>query len=139
MEIEWQAKWAKREHEINEKFAEYKPLFTYSNGKRKGQLFQNWTGQSILQLAVDVEHEEAYDYFYSDLSSFTHADVRLASQSLRLQPDSVSWTQRANKRDVGEVLHAAAIFLTCYLKQFGSQFGVLDVATVETCWNTEGI
>ncbi len=137
MEIEWQAKWANREHEVKEKFAEYKPLFTFSNGKRKGLLFQNWSGRSIRQLAVDAAHEEAYDYFYSDLSSFTHADVRLANLSICLRPDGISWTQRANERDVGEVFHYASSFLTCYLKHFGSQFGVLDAVTVDACWDVE--
>ncbi len=137
MEIEWQAKWEKREQEINDKFIEFAPFFT-SSGKN-GRLFHNWSGKSIRQLAVEVAHEEAYDIFYSELSSFTHADVRLANRSLRLRPDGPSWTQRANEPDVGEVLHNAASFLTCYLKHFGSQFGILDAVAVDACWDVEEI
>lgn len=135
MDIEWREKWEDREQEVKDKFAEVAPLFTITSGGRKGQTFDNWSGMSIRKLAREVGHEEAYDNFYSELSSFTHADVRMANRFLRLRPDGPSWTQRANGRDVGEVLHYAASFLTCYLKQFGLQFDVLDSAAVEACWD----
>lgn len=135
MEIEWHAKWMEREQEINDKFAEVAPLFT-SGGKR-ARLFHNWSGKSIYQLAVDVHHEEAYEIFYSQLSSFAHGDVHMANRFLRLQPDALYWTQRANSQDVGEVLHGASSFLTCFLKLFGLQFGVWSIAAIDACWDAE--
>lgn len=136
MEIEWQEKWADKEHEINSKFSEVRPKFTFTDRKGKEHLFQNWSGKSIRDLADEVQHKEAYDTFYSDLSSFTHGDVRLANRFLRIQPDCLQWTQRANPFDAGKVLHDASSFLTCYLKLFGSQFHVWNSNTVEACWNT---
>lgn len=134
MDIEWQSRWSERESDIEAAFAEVQPLFT----RRNGRLFNSWSGKSIKALALAVAHEEAYDTFYAQLSSFTHGDVRSANRFLRLQPDGPFWTQRANWYDVGEVLHDAASFLACFLKLFGSQFSSWDVAAVDACWDAEG-
>lgn len=133
-ETEWHARWEEREEDINKRFSEVASLFT----KRDGRLFSNWSGQAIRQLAVEVDHEEAYDHFYAALSSFSHADVLLANRFLRVGPEGCSWTQRANPFDAGEVLHDAAAFLTCYLKLFGSEFVVWDDAAVDACWSAGG-
>ncbi len=133
MELEWETRWAKREIEVNAKFAEVEQLFK-TNGK-SGKLFKNWSGKSIRQLAEDVDHLEAYETFYSELSSFTHADVNMANRFLRQQPDGPFWSQRANWYDVGEVLHDASSFLSCFLTMFGSQFGVWDATTINACWD----
>lgn len=131
MEIEWRTKWAEREQEVNAKFTDVAPSFTGKNGRP----FQNWSGKTIRQLAAEVAHEEAYDTFYFGLSSFIHADVNMANRFLRLRPDGPSWTQRADQHDVGGVLHDASSFLTCFLKLFGSQFGVWDNAAIDACWD----
>ena len=89
------------------------------------------------QMAIDVAHEEAYDVFYTELSSFTHADVRLANRFLRLRSDGMSWSQRSREFDVGNVFRHAASFLTCYLNLFGKQFGVWEATTIERCWDVE--
>ena len=135
MELEWKAKWEKRENEVNAKFAEVEQLFK-TNGK-SGKLFKNWSGKSIWQLAEDVNHVEAYETFYSELSSFIHADVNMANRFLRQQPDGPFWTQRANWYDVGEVLHDASSFLSCFLKLFGAQFGVWNDKDIDACWDVE--
>lgn len=137
MEIEWHATWAEREHEIDSKFEEVRARFI-TPGKN-ARPFRNWAGKSIRHMAIEVDHEEAYDTFYAELSSFTHADVHLANRFLCLQPDGPFWTQRANRHDVGEVLHDASSFLTCFLRLFGTQFGVWGDAEVDTCWQTEGV
>lgn len=134
-EIEWREKWAGREQEINDKYAEVLPRFI-RHGK-KDQLFPSWSGKSIRQLSVDVAHEEAYDTFYSELSSFTHGDVLMANRFLRLRPTGPAWTQRANWHDVGQVFHDASSFLTCFLKLFGSEFGVWSATAVEACWDAD--
>ena len=123
-EIEWREKWAGREQEI------------IRHGK-KGQLFSSWSGKSIREIAGAVDHEEAYESFYSDLSSFAHGDVLMANQFLRLQPTGVTWTQRADWYDVGQVFHDASSFLTCFLKLFGSQFGAWSATTVDACWDVD--
>lgn len=135
MELEWKAKWAERENDVNAKFTEVEPFFKVIG--KNGKLPQNWTGKTIRQLAAEVGHAEAYDTFYSELSSFTHADVTLANRFLRLQPDEASWTQRANWYDVGEVLHDASSFLSCFLKLFGTQFGGWTASTIDECWDIE--
>ena len=136
MEIEWSEKWGEREQYVNEKCAEVELHFTHVGKNGKRSLFHNWSGKSIRQLASDVDHMEAYDTFYSALSSFAHADVLMANRFLRPSPDSLYWTQRANWRDVGEVLHDAGSFMSCYLKLFGSQFGVWTDDTVDACWDS---
>lgn len=134
MEVEWQGVWSEREQDIEAKFAEVVPLFTGRNGR----LHNSWSGKSIKKLAAEVDHEEAYDTFYAQLSSFTHGDVRSANRFLRFQPDGPFWTQRASTYDVGEVLHCAASFLACFLNLFGEQFATWDIAAVDTCWDAEG-
>lgn len=131
-EIEWREKWAGRDQEINAKFAEVAPQFIRQG--KKGQLSSSWSGKSIRELAGAVDHEEAYESFYSDLSSFAHGDVRMANKFLRLQPTGLAWTQRAKRYDVGQVFHDASSFLTCFLKLFGSQFGAWSATVVDACW-----
>jgi hypothetical protein len=94
----------------------------------------NWSGKSLRQMAVDVHHEEAYDIFYADLSSFAHADVRLADRFLRTTGPELAWSQRASDVDVGFVFRYAAIFLTCFLELFGQQFGLWEESQIEECW-----
>lgn len=134
MEIEWSEKWSKREQDINDKFSEVKQLFSRIGKNGKEFLFQNWSGKSIRQLASEVDHVEAYDTFYSPLSSFVHADVHLANKFLHLSQNSLSWTQRANQYDVGEVFHDAASFMSCYMELFGLQFGVWTDDAIRVCW-----
>jgi hypothetical protein len=131
----WQKRWAREEQEVNAKYDEVRHNFEIRGKGGKVKLFRNWSGKGIRQMAAEVEHEEAYDVFYADLSSFTHVDVRLANRFLRLHDDGMTWSQRAHEFDVGNVFRYAAIFLACYLKLFGKQFGGWDSQTVERCWN----
>jgi hypothetical protein len=133
----WRKRWAQEEQEVNAQYDQMRHQFETRGKGGKVTSFHNWSGKSIRQMAVEVEHEEAYDVFYADLSSFTHADVRLANRFLRLHADGMTWSQRAREFDVGSVFRYAAIFLTCHLKLFGQQFGVWDAQTVERCWNSE--
>jgi hypothetical protein len=122
-----------RQVDVNAKFDEVKSLFSRPDGK----MFATWSGQSLRALAKDVDHEEAYDTFYSHMSSFVHVDVRSANRFLRLTPDGPSWTQRASWHDVGEVLHEGASFLSCMLKLFGEQFDAWTATAVDECWNKD--
>jgi hypothetical protein len=85
-------------------------------------------------MASEVDHIEAYDVFYSELSLFTHADVRLADRYLQHRPDGPIWSQKANEFDVGNVFRHAASFLTCNLELFGNQFNIWTEAEVSDCW-----
>lgn len=103
----------------------------------KVAVFQNWTGKTFRQMAADVDHIEAYDLFYAELSSFTHADVHLADRYLQNSPDGPTWSQRANEGDVGNVFRHAASFLTCFFELFSAQFGTWTEAEVRGCWKLD--
>ncbi|MBI5163757.1 MAG: hypothetical protein HY985_07625 [Magnetospirillum sp.] len=135
MDNEWRGKWEQREHEIDKQYEAVKALFTKKRRDGKDCIFNNWSGKNIRDLATATGHEAAYDIFYSKLSSFTHIDVLSANQFLRLRPNGLTFTQRATPFHVGEVLHDAASFLTCYLRLFGTQFDVWDDAAVSACWD----
>jgi hypothetical protein len=122
MEFEWRHRWAPREQEITTRFNAVAAQFSRTNSAGKLVDFQNWSGKTLCQMAREVDHLEAYDIFYAQLSSFAHADVHLADRYLKIHSDGPIWTQRANEADVGNVFRHAASFLTCYLEFFGEQF-----------------
>jgi hypothetical protein len=138
MDAMWRGHWASREQEVLNKYAEVRHLFEASRRTGKADPFRNWSGKSIRQMAVEVAHEEAYDVFYSELSSFTHADVRLANRFLRSPSGDLSWSMRAREFDVGNVFRHAASFLTCYLTLFGQQFDLWQEEDVQRCWDVDG-
>jgi hypothetical protein len=90
-------------------------------------------------MAIEVDHEEAYDIFYAELSSFTHVDVNLANRFLRIGPDGLSWSQRPSQFDVGNVFRYAAIFLTCFLELFAEKFDVWSKDEVRKCWDVKKV
>lgn len=139
MSLLWENHWAAREVEVMAKFNAVAPRFTRVNRNGKTTVFQNWTGKTLRQMAEEVEHLEAYDVFYSELSSFTHADVHLADRYLQVHPDGPIWSQRANEGDVGNVFRHAASFLTCYLELFGEQFKTWKEAEILSCWRFDSI
>ena len=134
MESLWQNYWANRESEIERKYKIVIPQFTRTDKKGKTSVFQNWSGKTILQMASEVDHTEAYDVFYSELSSFAHANVRLADRYLQHRTDGPVWSQKAREFDVGNVFRYAANFLTCHLELFGQQFNTWTETEVSDCW-----
>jgi hypothetical protein len=139
MESEWQSLWAGIETAVTAAYEQVRPHFESSNAKGKTRSFSNWSGKTLYEMAVEVEHVEAYDLFYADLSSFTHGDVRLADRYLRLADGAPRWTQRAHEEDVGMILRYAAIFLTCFLEHFGKESGVWSEHEVRGCWNPPAV
>ena len=89
-------------------------------------------------MAKEVDHEEAYEIFYAELSSFTHADVRLANRFLHIRPNGLTWSQRMSPYDVGNVFRYAAMFLTCYLELFAEQFCSWNKNDIRDSWNIDG-
>ena len=136
MDLMWRGRWASKETEVNKKYNETRHHFeTRERGKRVP--FRKWSGKTLRQMAIDVDHKEAYDVFYAELSSFTHIDVRLANRFLRISSDGMFWSQRPSEFDVGNVFRYAASFLTCFLKLFGEQFNVWTNAEVDKCWDVK--
>lgn len=131
MKLMFDKGYAPRQPEIDAKYAGVRTQFEDAKGKP----LRSWSGKSIREMAVEVDHEEAYDVFYSDLSSFTHASVNLANRFLRLKPGEISWTQRAHEFDVASAFRYAAIFLTCLLEHFGTEFGAWTAQEVRDCWH----
>ncbi len=132
----WAKAWLPRKDEIERRFVSVQGRYQRTSSKGKAQTFANWSGKSLRELAVLVDHEEAYDVFYSDLCSFAHVDVRLANRFLRISRDGLSWTQRALQPDIGGVIRYAAIFLDCFLRLFGKEFGNWDESDIQECWGS---
>jgi hypothetical protein len=101
----------------------------------KGKRANNWAGKSIREMAIEVDHLEAYDIFYADLSAFTHVNVMLANRFLNRKQDGPMWSMRANEFDVGDVFRYTAIFMLCFLEHFGKQFDLWDKERVMACWD----
>lgn len=134
MSLLWQHNWGPREPDVVRAFDAVAGKFIRKNRDGKEMRFRNWSGKDIRQMAVEVDHVEAYDIFYSELSSFTHVDVHLADRFLQVRPDGPVWSQRAEEGDVGNVFRHAASFLTCYLELFSRQFKVWSEIDVQDCW-----
>jgi hypothetical protein len=134
LQLMYNHEYAPRKAEIDAEYDRVRAQFENAKGKRA----TNWAGKSIREMAADVDHLEAYDIFYADLSAFTHVNVMLANRFLRLQNDDIGWTMRANEYDVGNVFRYTATFLTCFLQLFGKQFGLWDEQRVMSCWNIPG-
>ncbi|MDD2901067.1 MAG: DUF5677 domain-containing protein [Syntrophales bacterium] len=137
MNLMWRDVWSPKEKDINTKYLAICSNYETVTKKGKRLSFQNWSGKSIRQMAIEVDHEEAYDIFYGELSSFTHVDVRLANKFLRIRPDGLSWSQRSRQFDVGNVFRHAASFLTCFFELFAEQFDVWSKDEVLRCWDVE--
>lgn len=135
MDLVWRNHWASREVETMKKFNAVSHLFTHKSGK----IFKNWSGKNIRQMASEVDHVEAYDIFYSELSSFAHADIHLADHFLQRRPEGWMWSQQSDEVDVGGVFRHAANFLTCYMKLFSRQIKSWSEAEVENCWSVKEI
>ncbi|NMC43173.1 MAG: hypothetical protein GYA46_04570 [candidate division Zixibacteria bacterium] len=133
MQSVWENEFAANEKRINKEFESVKPLFIVPGKSNK--VGRNWSGKSIRQMAIDVDHKEAYDFYYADISSFTHADIRLADRFLRRQEGDLLWTARSLSYDVGSVFRYADIFLTCFMGLFGKEFGIWTGQDVTNCWN----
>ena len=137
MSLLWQNHWLSRESDVNNRFNKVEHQFTRTDRKGKKAIFQNWSGKTLRQMALEVKHAEAYDIFYSELSSFTHVDVDLADRFLKNRADGPIWSNRAEEYDVGNVFRHAASFMTCYLELFGGQFMTWSQGDVQNCWNLE--
>lgn len=119
---------------IYEEYERVKTNFQRVNKKGKTIALNNWAGKTIRDMACEVDHEIEYDLFYSDLSSYTHCNVKLADQFLRFTPSGLSWTQRADGFHVGNVFRYAATFFSCFLVLFGNQFNVWTKQDVGNIW-----
>jgi len=137
MNLVWDNHWSSRECEVNQKAAAVQAQFQRISGNGKTVDFKNWAGKSIRQMSEEVDHAEAYDVFYSELSAFTHVNVRLADRFLRLRQDGLAWSQMADEFDFGNVFRHSANFLTCFLELFATQFGTWVQKDVQDCWEVE--
>ena len=94
MELVWRSDLSIRAAEINTEYENVRHLYEATTKKNKKRQFQTWSGKTLRQIAIEVDHAEAYDVFYADLSSFAHADVRLADRFLRLRDGGLKWSAR---------------------------------------------
>ena len=137
MNLAWENTWKHEQNEIDRKFQSVRSKYESRSKSGKKVLFQKWAGKTLSQMAAEVDHKEAYDIFYAELSSFTHVDVRLANRFLRINSDGLSWSQRPKEYDVGNVFRHSANFLTCFLELFSVQFSTWCKNDVRNCWEFE--
>lgn len=126
--------YALEEKEIERRYSAVRENFE----DKKGRLSNSWSGKSLAQMAREVDHVEAYDVFYADLSSFAHANVAMADHFLRLKGlkgDGPGWSQKSDEGRVANVFRYAAIFMTCFLTLFGKEFSLWDAAEVDSAWS----
>lgn len=131
LQLMYNMEYAPRKTKIEADYDCVRAQFESAKGKRAN----NWASKSIREMAIEVDHLEAYDIFYADLSAFTHVNVMLANRFLRLKEDGPMWSMRANEFDVGIVFRYTAIFMSCFLELFGKQFDLWDKARVMACWD----
>lgn len=134
VELLYKNEYAARKIKIESDYASVRSQFEDKKGKRN----TSWSGKSIYAMAKDVNHLEAYEIFYADLSSFAHVNVMLANRFLRLKEwkgIGPLWSQRADEFDVAHVFQYAATFLTCFLELFGKEFKLWDKSKVMSCWD----
>lgn len=136
-ELAWQQKWADREKTVDAEFRRVSPQFR--QGSKNPRICTSWAGKHIRDMAVEVRHEEAYDIFYTYLSSYAHANIRLADRFLRATPVGPVWTMRAEEFHVGLVFQQSAIFFTCFLELLAREFGVWAEDASGQCWQTVGV
>lgn len=135
MDFAWQEYGESKQAKINKEYEAIRHSFEAVNNRGKAIPFQNWAGMSIRQMAIEVNHEEAYDVMYTELSSYTHVDVRLANKFLRFEQNGLSWSQGSREFDIGNVFRHAATFYTCFLELFATQFNVWNKNDLDSCWN----
>jgi hypothetical protein len=135
MELIWKNEFTEKEQQITQRYEAVRNKFSSTSSKGRTIPFHNWAGLRLREMAVAVNHEESYDIFYSDLSSFTHADVSLADRFLKFDDRGPMWSMRANEPDVGFVFRYAATFLHCFLTLFGKQFSTWKESDVTACWH----
>ena len=135
MQFEYDHHYAPRKARIEADYERVRSIFEDTKGKRA----KSWSGKSIYAMAREVNHVEAYDFFYAYLSSFAHVNVTLADRFLRLEGlrdrKGPGWSQRASEGDVADVFRYAAIFLSCFLEVFGREFKAWDQSSIEACWD----
>jgi len=135
MTLMWDSYWQEKETDITDDYHSVISMFSKKDNKNKVIPFHNWSGKSLKQIAKEVDHEEAYDIFYSELSSFTHVDINFANRFLRIEQDGITWTSRANYYDRANIFRFAATFMTCFMELFGKEFNLWTEDELHECWN----
>jgi hypothetical protein len=137
MTLEWENYWKEQQNKIDSKYNFIRKKYEFKTKQGKLKQFKNWSNKTIKEMAVKVDHKEAYDVFYAHLSSFTHADVRLANSFLRLSPGKISWSVSHDEVATVFVFKYAATFLTCFFELFSEQFNLWSKQQVLDCWNVK--
>ena len=125
--------WASRTEDINIKFNEVKLDFEEKSGRE----FQTWSGKNIREMAREVDHELEYDISYSRLSSFVHADSRLADRFLKKNSSGSIRALKKEDYEVGFVLQYSATFFDRFLRLFGNEFKFWTEEEVNACWKLD--
>jgi len=80
MDLDWNHRWSPIEEKVNSKYEQIGSRFETVRSGGKVIRFRTCSRKPLWQLAVEVNHEESYDIFASEPSSFAHAHVKLADR-----------------------------------------------------------
>lgn len=134
LQIAYENNWKEKNTEIENNFKEVESKFTQtSNGKKRLQY--NWSGISIRKMSGEVDLEEMYDIFYSNLSNYTHANVSIIRSILKNNPETIEFSMSPNIRELESVFNYAVIFLTSFLELYGEQFKSWSISDINNCGN----
>jgi len=135
LQLLYEHAYASRQAEIEASYAGVRRQFEDKNGR----MARSWSGKSLYTMAKEVNHLEAYEIYYAELSSFAHVNVALADRFLRVKGlagrGGPAWSMRAREFDVAHAFRYAAIFFTCFLELFGNELKLWDALKVRACWD----
>lgn len=117
--LRWDKHWKERESEIENKYKQVQGQFAKQGKKGK---IKHWSGKNLYDMACEVDHSMVYEIFYSELSSFIHADVKLADCFLQSRDDNFVWSQKASGYHVANVFQHAVVYLECIMNLFAREF-----------------
>jgi len=126
--------WENRTEKINQKYNEVKTFFEEKSNRGRKRIAQNWSGKSIRQMAKEVDHELEYDISYARLSSFVHANIKMADRFLKADSSGPFWTLKSEDYEVGFVFDYSATFFDCFLRLFGNEFKLWTEEDINACW-----
>jgi hypothetical protein len=134
LQLQYKHIWEKQVDDINKNFDKVRSEFEEKSKRGRTHSFQNWSGKSIKEMARDVNQELEYEIEYSKLSSFVHADIRLAGRFLKAKGAEPYWSLKNEEIAVGLVFDRSASYFASFLRFIGNEFKLWTDKDIDSCW-----